>query len=141
MKFKTTHYYVAPVHTDDEHSYEPTHCLIEIHPLILWVIFKYLLTAWIVEKINKGIREIRFRFIDVSWSNVKDPDAEIAEGVITEASLSVFDDMTPHLDGEQLEVFEFGYFSLHCYEKHGARFYSDEIRFMDLLKWEHFSWT
>ena len=140
MKFKTTHYYIAPVHTDDEHAYEPTHCSIEIHPLILWVIFRYLLTAWIIQMINREIQEVRFRFIETAWLNVRDTDAEVIEGVITKGGLSAFDEMTPHMEGEQLEALSHGCFRLHCYEKHGARYYSDEIRFKDLLQWSYFSW-
>ena len=140
MKFKTTHYYIAPVHTDDEHSYEPSHCSIEIHPHILWGIFKYQLTAWIIQTINNEIQEVRFRFIEIGWLNVRNPDAEVAEGVIVEEGLSTFDEMTPHMEGEQLEALSHGCFRLHCFEKHGARFYSDEIRFKDILEWRFFSW-
>jgi hypothetical protein len=141
MKFKTTHYYIFPVHTDDGHAYEPTHCSIEMHPLILWTIFRYMLTAWIIQAINKEIQEVRFRFIETGWLNVRDADAEVAEGATTEEGLTAFDDMTPHMEGEQLEALGFGCFRLHCYEKYGASFYSEEIRFVDLLKWEYFSWT
>ena len=141
MKFKTTHYYIVSVHTDDEHAYEPTHCSIEIHPHNMWMIFKYLLTAWIIQVINREIQEVRFRFIASGWLNVRDAGEEVAGGVTTEEGLSAFDDMTPHMEGEQLEALGFGCFRLHCYEKYGTRFYSDEIRFKDLLEWGYFSWT
>lgn len=141
MKFKTTYYFIAPVHADDGHAYEPTHCSVEIHPHILWVIFKYLLTAWIIQVLNTEIQEVRFRFIETGWLNVRDADAEIAEGVIAEEGLSAFDDMTPHMEGEQLEALSYRCFRLHCYQKHGARFYSNEIRFKDLLAWRYFLWT
>jgi hypothetical protein len=140
MKFKTTHYYIAPVHTDDEHAYEPTHCSVEIQPHILWMIFKYLLTARIIQMINREIQEVRFRFIETGWLNVRDAGEEVAVGATTEEGLSAFDDMTPHMEGEQLEALGFRCFRLHCYEKQGARFYSDEIRFKDLLEWRYFSW-
>ena len=90
--------------------------------------------------INREIQEVRFRFIETGWLNVRDAGEEVAEGVTAEEGLSAFDDMTPHMDGDQLEALGFGCFRLHSYEKHGARFYSDEICFKDLLEWRYFSW-
>ena len=104
------------------------------------MIFKYPLTGWIIQAINKEIQEVRFRFIETGWLNVKEPDSEIDKGVIVKEGLSALDDMTPYMEGEQLEALSFGCFRLKKKKKYGASFYSDEIRFMDLLRWEYFSW-
>ncbi|MEP0805858.1 MAG: hypothetical protein HRF47_10225 [Chloroflexota bacterium] len=127
------HYYITSVHTDDENEYEPTHCSIELAPRVLWKIIRYLMTAWIIQKVNREIQEVRFRFDEVNWLSIKD-DAETdpPEGVISEGGLSVFDDMTLHLRGDQLEALGFGYFRLHCYRKYGASFYSEDIHLRHL---------
>ena len=80
MKFKTTHYYIASVYTDDENTYEPTHCSIEIPPHNLWMIFKYLLTAWIIQMINREIQEVRFRFIETGGDSTEEKGFRIEDG-------------------------------------------------------------
>ncbi len=138
MKPQTTYYYIVPVHTDDEYEYEPTHCSIELTPRILWKIIRHLLTAWIIQKVNRETQEVRFRFDEVNWLSFDDAETDPPEGVVSKEDLSIFDDMT--VRGNQLEALGCGCFRLHCYRKYWASFYSESIHLRCLVLQALRSW-
>ena len=133
-------YYVVPVRSDDDYSYEPTHCAIEALPSATLLIAWYLVITHLIMRASK-CSQTRFHFPNIRWMTIKD-GSQLDENIVDNGGFADEDEVNASfgpdegsLLGYEIQMFRYGYFRLLCYGKHsGVEFYSNEISFRDLLR-------
>ena len=133
-------YYVVPVCSDDDYSYEPTHCAFEALPSATLLIAWYLVITHLIMRASK-CSQTRFHFPNIRWMTIKD-GSQLDENIVDNGGFADEDEVNASfgpdegsLLGYEIQMFRYGYFRLLCYGKHsGIEFYSDEISFRDLLR-------
>ncbi len=133
-------YYVVPVCSDDDYSYEPTHCAIEVRPSVALLIAWYLALTRLLMRASK-CSQTRFHFPNIRWMTIKD-GSQLDENIVDNGGFADEDEVNASfgpdegsLLGYEIQMFRYGYFRLLCYGKHsGVEFYSNEISFRDLLR-------
>ena len=133
-------YYVVPVCSDDDYSYEPTHCAIEVRPSVALLIAWYLALTRLLMRASE-CSQTRFHFPNIRWMTIKD-GSQLDENIVDNGGFADEDEVNASfgpdegsLLGYEIQMFRYGYFRLLCYGKHsGVEFYSNEISFRDLLR-------
>jgi len=151
MQTKYPHH-VALVHSNDEYSDEPTHCVFTVRPSILLKFAWYLALARLMKFLAKSSSELRFLFWEVTWLNFVEEDnllgQETIRKLVEEGGFADEDQIglsfnlcEESLRGHEVQMYPEGALRFLCFNKHsGVEFFSDEISLWKLftsLRFEH----
>lgn len=145
-------HHVALVHSNDEYSDEPTHCVFAVRPSILLKFAWYLILARLMKFLVKSSSELRFLFWEVSWLIFVEEDnllgQETVRKLVEEGGFADEDQIglsfnlcEESLRGHEVQMYPEGHLRFLCFNKHsGVEFFSDEISLRKLftsLRFEH----
>jgi len=138
-------HHVALVHSNDEYSDEPTHCVFAVRPSILLKFAWYLALARLMKFLAQSSSELRFLFWEVTWLNFVEEDNLLGQeeirklveegGFADEDQIGLsFNLCEESLRGHEVQMYPEGHLRFLCFNKHsGVEFFSDEISLEKLL--------
>jgi len=136
-------FYIFPVQTSDEWSTDPTHCAIEVRPLVVLMITWYSFLARLVKRLSDECSDVRFLFPSIRWLTLDEDKSTIDQQIIEEGGFADEDQIGESfdIDDDGLRGYEIqitpssGDFMLACFHKHsGAEFFTEEIGVAELFK-------